>query len=55
MKVDTSKSKSFAVEGGSLSIDDLKKAIEKAEKGSFYSPAKAKKLLAQWRKKKDSL
>ena len=50
MKVDTVKS-----EGSSMPINDFKKAIEQAEKGPFYSPLQAKKLLAKWRKKKDSL
>jgi hypothetical protein len=57
MKVDTVKSEASALEGSSMPINEFKKAIdiEQAEKGSFYSPLQAKKLLAKWRKKKDSL
>ena len=55
MKVDTMKSKASVLEGSSMSISEFKKAIEQAEKGPFYSPLQAKKLLAKWRRKKDSL
>jgi hypothetical protein len=55
MKIDTKKSKPTALEGSSISMDEFKKAIAKAEKGPFYNPEQAKKLLAEWRKKKDFL
>ena len=54
MKLKTRKAKSIAMEGSSIPIDELKKSIVKAEKGPFYSPEHSKKLLASWRKKKDS-
>lgn len=55
MKTGIKKSKSLALEGSSLQLHELKTEIEKAEKGPFYSPAQAKKLLLSWRKKKSSL
>ncbi len=54
MKTEVKKSKSWALEGSPISIDEFKKDIAKAEKGPFYTPEQAKKLLATWRKKKDS-
>lgn len=55
MKLRAKKSKSLAVEGNSLSIDEFKKSISEAEKGPFYTSEQSKKLLESWRKKKDSL
>jgi hypothetical protein len=54
MKIKTKKAKSMAMEGSAIPIDELKKSIAKAEKGPFYTPDRSKKLLASWRKKKDS-
>jgi hypothetical protein len=54
MKVKAAKSKGLALAGGSLSHDEFKKEIIKAEKGPFYSIERAKKLLNVWRKKKGS-
>ena len=54
MKVKTWKAKSMAMEGSPIPIEELKKNIAKAEKGPFYTPEQSKKLLALWRKKKDS-
>ena len=53
MKV-KSKSKSVDMEGNGITLEDFKKEIAKAEKGPFYSTEEAKKLMAEWRKKKDS-
>ena len=56
MKIKTKKAKSMAmeVEGSPIRIAEFKKSIAKAEKGPFYTPDQSKKLLASWRKKKDS-
>jgi hypothetical protein len=53
MKTDIKKSKSSALEGSSIPLDEFKKDIAKAEKRPFYTPAEAKKLMASWRKKID--
>ncbi len=55
MKTDIKKSKSLALEGSPIKLDELKKDIAKAEKGPFYTPSEAKKLMASWRKKKGAL
>jgi hypothetical protein len=55
MKTDIKKSKSLALEGSPLRLNELQNEITKAEKGPFYTPAQAKKLLLSWRKKKSSL
>ena len=54
MKIKTRKAKSMAMEGSPIPIDELKKSIVKAEKSPFYTPEQSKKLLASWRKEKDS-
>lgn len=54
MKIKDKKAKSMAIEGGPIAIDELKKSIAKAEKGPFYTLEQSKKLIASWRKKKDS-
>jgi hypothetical protein len=55
MKIKEKKAKSLAVDSNPLSLDELKKEIAQAEKGPFYSPDQSKKLIASWRKKKNSL
>lgn len=55
MKITKTKiAKSLVMDGGPISIDELKKDIVKAEKGPFYTPEQSKKILASWRREKDS-
>jgi hypothetical protein len=54
MKTDIKKSKRLAL-GNSMCLSQLKSNISKVEKGPFYSPSQAKKLLLSWRKEKNSL
>jgi hypothetical protein len=55
MKTDVKKSKSMALEGSPIPLDEFRQDIAKAEKGPFYTPEQAKKLMASWRKKRNSL
>lgn len=44
----------WALEGEPITLEDFKKGIEKAEMGSFYSIEESKKIVAQWRRSKNS-
>jgi predicted transcriptional regulator len=44
--------KKWATDEGTISLDELKRGIKKAEQGPFYSTEEAKKILKQWRARK---
>jgi hypothetical protein len=50
----TKTKKNWALPGETLSLDELKKGIDEAEKGPFYTIDESKKMLAQWRKQRNS-
>jgi predicted transcriptional regulator len=45
---------SWALPGKSLSLDEFKAGIKKAEKGPFYTVEESKNMLEEWRKKRNS-
>ena len=58
MKIKNIKAKetdSWALPGNPLSLDEFKEGIKKAEEGPFYTIGESKKILEQWRKKRNSL
>jgi hypothetical protein len=46
--------KKWALPGEPLSLNEFKKGIEKAEKAPFCSVEESKKMLLEWRKKRNS-
>lgn len=56
MKTKTTKTKetSWALSGEPLSVEEFKAGIEEAEKGPFYTVEESKKMLEEWRKKRNS-
>jgi len=57
MKAKNIKSKeteSWALPGNPISLEEFKDGIKKAEKGPFYTVLESKKILEEWRKKKNS-
>lgn len=57
MKAKNTKSKeteSWALPGNRISLAEFKESIKKAEKGPFYTLEKSKKILEEWRKKRNS-
>lgn len=49
-----SKEKSWALPGEPISLDEFKAGIKEAEKGPFYTIEESKKILEEWRKKRNS-
>ena len=45
---------SWALLGNPLSLDEFKAGIKKAEEGPFYTVEESKKMLEEWRKKRNS-
>ncbi len=56
MKTKTIKTKEtrWALPGEPISIDEFKAGIKEAEKGPFYTIEESKKILTEWRKKRNS-
>lgn len=48
------KETAWALPGEPISIDEFKAGIKEAEKGPFYTIEESKKILAEWRKKRNS-
>ncbi len=44
----------WALPGEPLSFEEFEKGIKEAEKGSFYTIEESKKMIAQWREKRNS-
>ena len=58
MKTKTIRTKeagSWALPGDPITLDEFKAGIKEAEKGPFYTIEEAKKIMEEWRKKRDSL
>ena len=58
METKTIKSKepgSWALPGDPITLDEFKAGIKKAEKGPFYTINEAKKIIDEWRSKRNSL
>lgn len=53
--IKTKETKSWALPGEPLSPEEFKEGIKKAEKGPFYTIRESKKMLEEWRKKRNSL
>jgi len=45
---------SWALPGDPITIDEFKEGIKKAEKGPFFTIEESKKMLAEWRKERNS-
>jgi hypothetical protein len=45
---------SWALPGDPISLDEFKAGIKEAEKGPFYTIEESKKILAEWRRKRNS-
>jgi predicted transcriptional regulator len=56
MKTKTIKTKEtrWALPGEPISLDEFKAGIKKAEDGPFYTVEESKKMLEEWRKKRNS-
>jgi hypothetical protein len=57
MKIKTIKIKetnNWALPGDPIPLDEFKAGIKEAEKGPFYTIEESKKILEQWRKKRNS-
>jgi hypothetical protein len=52
--IKNSTQKKWALPGETLTFSEFKKGIVKAEKGHFYSVEESKKMLLEWRKKRNS-
>jgi hypothetical protein len=52
--IKTKKTDSWALPGNPLSLDEFKAGIKKAEEGPFYTVEESKKMLEEWRKKRNS-
>ena len=57
MKTKTIKTKetgSWALPGNPISLEEFKAGIKEAEKGPFYTIEESKKIIAEWRSKRNS-
>jgi hypothetical protein len=52
--IKTKEADSWALPGNPLSLDEFKDGIKKAEEGPFYTVGESKKILEEWRKKRNS-
>lgn len=52
--IKTKETDSWALPGDPLTLEEFKAGIKKAEKGPFYTIGESKKILAEWRKKRNS-
>ena len=43
----------WAVPGDPITLEEFKAGIEEAEKGPFYTISEAKKIIDEWRKKRN--
>lgn len=58
METKTIKSKEpgrWALAGNPITLDQFKAGIKEAEKGPFYTIGEAKKIIDEWRRKRNSL
>jgi len=46
---------SWALPGDPIPLDEFEAGIKEAEKGPFYTVEESKKILAEWRRKRNSL
>jgi len=46
---------SWALPGDPITLDEFKAGIKEAEKGPFHTIAESKKIIKEWRKKRNSL
>ena len=46
---------SWALPGGPITLDEFKAGIQEAEKGPFHTIGESKKILEEWRRKRNSL
>ena len=53
-KITKTKETSWALPGKPISMDEFRAGIKEAEKGPFYTIEESKKILAEWRKKRNS-
>jgi hypothetical protein len=51
----TKVSSSWALPGDPISLEEFRAGIKEAEKGPFYTIDESKKMIAEWRKKKNLL
>ncbi|MBN1416202.1 MAG: hypothetical protein JW973_13960 [Bacteroidales bacterium] len=52
--IKTKETESWALPGNPISLDEFKAGIKKAEEGPFYTVEESKKMLQEWRKKRNS-
>ena len=52
--IKTKETDSWALPGKPLSVDEFKDGIKKAEEGPFYTVEESRKILEEWRKKRNS-
>ena len=45
----------WALPGASITLEKFKAGIKEAEKGPFYTIGEAKKIIDEWRRKRNSL
>jgi len=58
METKTTKSKEpgrWALPGEPITLEEFKAGIQEAEKGPFYTISEAKKIIEEWRRKRNSL
>ena len=46
---------SWALPGDPITLDEFKSGIKEAEKGSFHTIEESKKIIKEWRRKRNSL
>ena len=46
---------SWALPGDPITLDEFKEGIKEAEKGTFHTIEESKKIIKEWRRKRNSL
>jgi hypothetical protein len=46
---------SWALPGDPITLDEFKEGIKEAEKGTFHTIGESKKIIDEWRRKRNSL